>query len=1052
MASPSTSQKYIIGIDLGESSIGWAIIRDENGPCELLRAGVRVFEAGLENLETDGKGQSRNLTRREARLARRNIWRRKRRDNKLFNLLQNAGLLPDGKVESPIDRHELLVKLDKALFDRHVGDEKKKSALSHVVPYLLRAKALDERLELHEIGRALYHLGQRRGFLSNRKAPPKKDEDEKSKVKAGIGELTGKMQDVGARTLGEYFSQLDPQEERIRQRYTHRDMYKDEFEKIWAAQARHYPDLLTEELRKEISDAIFYQRPLKVQTYLIGNCELERGRKRAPWACLPAQRFRMLQRVNDLRIITPDGELVDMTPEQRKTLIEELEIKGDLKFSNIKKLIGLTRKYHFNLEEGGEKILPGNRTNAEFAEIFGDRWKENSDFERARIADEVISFEKPEALGKRGLEAWSLGEEAAAKLAELEFEPGYCNLSRKALKKILPYLEQGEHYATARKKVYPGADKPGEVRDELPPVLSENTSLRNPIVTRALTELRKVVNAIISENGKPSIIRIELARDLRKTPKQREQSWKRMRANEKARKKAAEEIIRQAGIQQPTGRDILKYQLAEECKWRCPYTGKSIGWNALFGPSPEFDIEHILPFDRSLDDSYVNKTLCQNEENRKKGDRTPFEAYAETDKWEEIIQRVKEFKGDGGIISEKLRRFQMTSEKLNERFDQFSSRQLNDTRYASTLAAEYLGLLYGGTIDGEGRRRIQVGSGPVTNYLRWVWNLNRILSGGPQKSRENHCHHAIDAVCIALTDAGTVQRLSRAAQRTPVKGNRRFAPMDPPWEGFYDKVKASIDNLVVSHRVDRKVSGPLHEETFYSKEHDGVDKRGKPCKYRHVRKPIEKLTQADIKQGAIVDPAVRKLVEEKLNEFGGDIKKFTEQTNHPYLVTKKGDRVPIHKVRIRKSIQVETVGSGHRARHVIPGDNHHVEIVEITDKKGRKKWEGHIVTRLEAHARRERGEPVIQRVHGEGKEFRFSLCGGDIIEIDEENGNRGLYVVRTISREKGGRLVLVKISEARKMQDIPASQKPRPYIDGLRKLNCMKKTIDPLGRVNPAND
>ena len=135
-----------------------------------------------------------------------------------------------------------------------------------------------------------------------------------------------------------------------------------------------------------------------------------------------------------------------------------------------------------------------------------------------------------------------------------------------------------------------------------------------------LTELRKVVNLLIGRYGKPGMIRVELARELRPSAKERETRWKRMRANERERNKAAEKIAKEVKIQDPKPWDIQKVRLAEECNWRCPYTGDQISMQALFGDHPQFDVEHIIPFDRSLDDSFFNKTLCRADENRNMGD------------------------------------------------------------------------------------------------------------------------------------------------------------------------------------------------------------------------------------------------------------------------------------------------------------------------------------------------------------------------------------------------------------------------------------------------
>ncbi len=213
----------------------------------------------------------------------------------MFRLLQEAGLLPAGPSQTPQQRHDLLCGLDRELAAKHVQQGDRVAA--HLVPYRLRAKALDAKLEPHELGRAFYQLAQRRGFLSNRKA--RKDEEEEGVVKKGISELQDAMIEAGARTLGEYLAGLDPEEQRIRARWTARQMFVDEFEAIWSAQVACHAQL-DGELKSKLRRAMFYQRPLKSQKGLIGRCELEPGHRRAAMASLEAQRFRYWQKIVDL--------------------------------------------------------------------------------------------------------------------------------------------------------------------------------------------------------------------------------------------------------------------------------------------------------------------------------------------------------------------------------------------------------------------------------------------------------------------------------------------------------------------------------------------------------------------------------------------------------------------------------------------------------------------------------------------------------------------------------------------------------------------------------
>ena len=230
-------------------------------------------------------------------------------------------------------------------------------------------------------GRALFHLAQRRGFETNSRSAAK-NEKETGPVKKGIGELGQKMQDANARTLGEYFAGLDPEERRIRgpKAWTAREMYREEFKAIWTAQSPNHPTL-TEGRKEDIFDAIFRQRPLKSQKGLIGFCDLEPDCRRAPVASLEAQRYRYLQKVNDMELSTPEGDVWRLNaPEHtilRRKMVELLDTRGKTTFKSLRKAIGLARPegavrdYRFNLE-AADKKLPASTTAAKLRKALGD--------------------------------------------------------------------------------------------------------------------------------------------------------------------------------------------------------------------------------------------------------------------------------------------------------------------------------------------------------------------------------------------------------------------------------------------------------------------------------------------------------------------------------------------------------------------------------------------------------------------------------------------------------------------------------------------------------
>ena len=259
-----------------------------------------------------------------------------------------------------------------------------------------------------------------------------------SEVKASIGGLYQKIEGTNARTLGEYFSKLDAEEERIRKRWTARQMYLDEFEKVWSAQAPHHSNL-TDEWKQRIYAAVFHQRPLKSQTGLVGTCELETNCRRAPRAALESQRFRYFQKVNDLEIAHPDGTIqTDLSVTQRADLLDALETHAELTFDRIRTILGLKTpkgseaKYTFNLEAGGEKKLKGNGTAFRLRKVLGDQYDKLATEQLAWIVEDLVAYEKKDAMAQRLVKRYGVVPAKAEELAEVTLEDGYASLSREA--------------------------------------------------------------------------------------------------------------------------------------------------------------------------------------------------------------------------------------------------------------------------------------------------------------------------------------------------------------------------------------------------------------------------------------------------------------------------------------------------------------------------------------------------------------------------------------------------------------------------------------------
>lgn len=990
-----------LGLDLGTNSIGWALVDydDNQQPLQLVACGSRIFQEAVEAKT----GTPKNHARRAARAARKLVARRKQRRTKLLNLLVRHGLLPQDEAE----RNALLL-------DNQAHN-----------PYQLRKRGLDEQLEPFAFGRALYHLAHRRGFQSNRKAVS----DEDGKVKIAISALRAEMQ---GQTLGAFLADQPTQ----RRRYTDRAMYAEEFEQLWGKQASFAPEQLAQALKVAIHNSIFFQRPLKSQKHLVGKCTFEPTRKRAAKAVLLAQRFRILQDVNLLAVKNPiTREFRPLTQDERNKLAEALDKQKSMTWGAVRKVVGWNKKDNlhegetFNLEEGKKDKLLGNRTACDLRGALGDRWDALTAQQQDDLVTDLLTIDNIDGFLKRMKNHWLFDDATAEALAKIELEPGYARLSAKAMRAILPYLEQGMIYSDACKAA--GYDHSNQNRRIVADKLGPPSNVRNPVVQKALFETRKVVNAIVRKYGKPAIIRVEMARDMKLSKRQKEELQKDQNKLKKANDLAADILRKEFGIQQPARVDIQKYNLWLECKEVCPYTGTTISREMLF--SPEVDVEHILPYSRSLDDSYMNKTLCMATFNRQvKLNNTPYEigqgdplAYAE------IFQRIK------SLPFPKRRRF----EQKEIETDKFIERQLNDTRYICVEVRDFLQQL---------GVPVEVSKGEATAKLRGRWKLNTLLSpdGSNEKNRADHRHHAIDAVVIALTNRSLFYKLSRLSAQSISHDKSRF-DMPPPWDGFYDDVYEKIDKVIVSHAPARKISGALHEDTAYGhfKEEVADPKTGKvSIEDRFVyRKPLATLTANEVSK--IRDAKVRELVESRLAQSDNNSKMAFGDPNNPLFHA--DGKTPIRTVRLVTNFNKATThavqkGQGRDYKFFKYGNNHHVEIIEHVETGKRK---GIFVTAMEA-ARRARGaassqkSDIVQRDHGEEWKFIMSLAVNDMVRTED---TQAIYRVQKL--DSSNNRFTLRSHNAATLDDKQTGVDKTPNL-----FKGTKIIVDPLGNLAPCND
>ncbi len=997
------TNKLVLGLDIGVTSIGWALlnfltdengrpIREEDGSIQQARIegiGVRIFPATTEG----AKSEPKNSNRRNARGQRRQVRRKAQRRNDLKAILQRNGLLPE---ISPNDSSSAFHQL---------GD-----------PYQLRVKSLSEQLQPHELGRALYHLSKRRGFLSNRKSAKSKED---GVVYDGINRIREELQAGQFETLGALLAT----KEKKRKYFTHRTMAEEEFEKIWSAQSAYHNGILNDSLKAEIKNAIFYQRPLKLQRNLIGKCSFETDKKRCDLARQDAQRVRYWQDINNLQL--QDSQTLNwrtLNALEKELLAAEFEKSKEVSYKKLRKLLRIGEDVRINLE-ANEKKLYGNKTGYFLRKAIGNKWDAFNIEEQDRLVEEMIRIDNELGLRRRLSEFWRFSPEEIESLerAWFQLEDGYSRLSLKAIRKVLPRMMEGQRYDEAVSAVY-GDHRKQFGKEEFQKLQLPPKDLRNPIVFKALCEVRKVVNAIIREYGRPDEIRIEMARDLKLTNLQKEAAMKQANKNKRANEDAEQFYKEHFGLENISGTDKLKYRLWKESGECCPYTGNQIPPQALLEDGL-VDIEHIIPYSKCFDDSYMNKTICDAKFNREvKRNQAPGEIYdRESDEYAGLMQRVSL------LPFGKQRKFKLTPEELAAA--DFVGRQLSDTRYICREVRGYLRQLYPYSPDES--KYVQVIAGGATANLRHVWHVNAILSDGDidVKNRWDHRHHAIDAIVVSLCERGLYQLISKLSGRNKELMRNVLKGFSEPWSGFLDDVNTAIQSIVVSHAPTRRKRGQLLEETAYG----ATDTPGMYA----TKKSIESLTPKMVRD--IIDPVVKELVELRLSQFDGDIKKaFTEPLFH------KDGKTPIRNVRIHVKMTPETlVGikdeGGKEYKFYPMAGNHHVDIFENSD--GDRK--AVLVPRFYANQRN--WKPVDL---GHGWNELFSLCANDYIEFRGDDGELRFYRVQKMSI--GPRIDVRPLEDAR-TEYVPGVTLALTSSGAFKRIT-RKLQVDPLGRLKTAGD
>ena len=980
-------QRYRLGLDIGTNSIGWCVLRlnEQDEPIGIIRAGSRIFSDGrhpktLASLAAD---------RRKARQMRRRHDRVLKRMARFMQGLIRFGLMP--------------------------VDDGERLKLSAMDPYKLRRRGLDQPLTAFELGRALYHLAKRRGFKSSRKSKGE-DENESGKIATAIHRTREAIHEAGCRTFGEYLAMRHDRRDTVRARktaendyilYTQRAMVADEFDALWATQAPHHPEIMTEEARAWLRDTLLFQRNLL--PVMPGSCIFEIDEYREPlWSPLQ-QRFRVLQELNNLRVVEGMTDR-SLSLQERNVLRDALYRSRERSFAQIRKLLDLPRTTRFNLESDKRKGLKGDIVASQLGaeDALGQAWFAMPFQAQRDLAEMIDRIDDTEALKQRLMEApWSLGETVAEHVArKVRLPEDYGSLSRKALERIVPILDSDviTYDKAALKAGYKHSDfYTGEIFPRLPyygELLRSYTSptpkakdaserkygrLANPTVHIGLNQLRQLVNEIIRRWGQPTEIIVELAREFGLSGQKRRDLESEQKANQDLNEKLNAELHRLGQRENRANRERLKLwnELGKEDAMdrHCVYSGQRLSKAQLF--SGEVEVDHILPFSRSLDDSLSNKVLCITRANRDKKNSTPFEGFGHSPagySWSEIEERASR------LPRNKAKRFKESAleDFLGEK--DFLDRHLTDTAYLSRVARQYLTAVCP-------PNKVWVATGRLTAMLRQKYGLNEILDPEHKgKNRDDHRHHAVDAAVVAICNRSLIQKVSTAARNAEDLGEHRLLKsLDVPWVGFREELEQVIHRIIVSHKPDHGREAGLHNDTNYGKRGE-PDKKG--AMLVSVRKPVSSLTQKNV--SSIADPLLRDELTALLDGLSGkELKACLDEYSQ---------RTGIRSVRMEERLSVIPIEDRmtRKPYRYVKGDGNYCYDI-YRDESGR--WGGDVVSTYDAN---QSDFNPNARIASNGKPLVMRLRKGDFLKMDLD----GREKVMRIARFSEGMIALAEHQEA----------------------------------------
>ena len=1049
----------LLGLYIDVNNIGWSLL--DSNTLKIIDMGVRVFPVGCENYGSGKRELSKRAYKRTKRTARHRHQRNKIRKIKVLELLLENGLCPLDKKSLKQWKNEKIYPKEALLEWLRMNPYhlRKKAVMKPITPFemgrIIYQISIHRGFPVSERNRGVKENVMYTGLPEKNKPGINQTQSQIKNSTLGIylnsllPEEKESYKYTNDRVRNRFLTREMFQSE-LEGLWDYQSQFIKELTPALKLSLIGDMDQLP-----PVRGTVFYQRPLKSQKFRVGRCPYEPKKTKCCISSLHYQEVLAYRWANSLKV---NGSL--LSEEDNHKAVRFFMTNKRFPFGKLKGIFS-NPNGHYNLKD--DEVIKGSFINATLSHpsLFGNSWFNFNPSKKEEIWHSLYFFDNEQKLKTHVMEKWGLNEIQANKFCSIQLDKNYAPISKKAASNLLFFLKKGisynlsiilggiknclgkqwdeiaeadiqflinrliglykEHKITGfvpkLKAFLEEHLEPKNLRfDKLYGIttslekkkvlnqfpIDKNSDrdiyqFKNPLLITAVFQLRKLVNEIIEKFGVLDEVKGELSAQIKLNKYQRQ--LLRLDTNRRARLK--EKYVKLLGerAENIIPLNLIKFELWEECKNTCPYTGAHIPLNELFTDAVQ--VVYIHPWYHSMNDSHWNKTLCVKSFSNNILDSSPYDYFQnhEPEKWELVIKRAARLFSNTKDFPSSYRKFKRFIKKHN--FRNPLVQQMHDSNVLSREVKEFLSKV---------APQVSIAPGQASIHFIEKWRLGQIVASENIKiSQENDFRYS--AILAYVNANRSEEYLKILSNENKYISSQKKIVFPNPYKGFRDDIEYYIHSILVSHKKVKNivssrmqkskkgdqhfnnfcvsVRGSLHKESVFGKRITPQDQ----LEAFHLRKPLNAITT--LKQvDKIVDSNVRLAVMEAVARsggfqgeripgiafFGSDHQGFT--TPKVFLPNKKGDPVPVKKVRIRESLTGVVQLKEGINQYVNLRNNHHV-LVYLNQEQ---EYCEEVVSFWEVIRRNRFNEPLYQ-LPVEGSQFITSMKINDLYLLGLEEKN-----------------------------------------------------------------